>query len=132
MQSSAAWCESGQLGLVLVGGEDVRAFAAAEGAVVEFERVAVTEAQVRTYHLPTAPATGWNRHCWTAAAFPEADVLVFGHSHIHWDSVTDTGLRLLNPGSPTDRRRQPEHTYLTAYVRSGELSEVTLRRVPGR
>ncbi len=36
--------------------EDVRALAVAEGAVVEFERVAVTEEQVRTYHLPTAPA----------------------------------------------------------------------------
>jgi predicted phosphodiesterase len=60
----------------------------------------------------TGPTKGRERRC--AAAFPEADVLVFGHSHIPWDSVTDTGLRLLNPGSPTDRRRQPEHTYLTA------------------
>jgi hypothetical protein len=78
----------------------------------------------------TASGVNDERRC--AAAFPEADALVFGHSHIPWDSVTDTGLRLLNPGSPTDRRRQPEHTYLTAYVRSGELSEVTLHTVPGR
>jgi putative phosphoesterase len=41
------------------------------------------------------------------------DVLVFGHSHIPWDSVTPRGMRLLNPGSPTDRRRQPHCTYLT-------------------
>lgn len=75
----------------------------------------------------TGPAKGRERRC--AAAFPKTDVLVFGHSHIPWDSVTDTGLRLLNPGSPTDRRRQPEHTYLTARVRSGELSEVTLHAV---
>lgn len=75
----------------------------------------------------TGPAQGRERRC--AAAFPETDVLIFGHSHIPWDSVTDTGLRLLNPGSPTDRRRQPEHTYLTARVRSGELSEVTLHAV---
>jgi putative phosphoesterase len=42
-----------------------------------------------------------------AVAYPETDVLVFGHSHIPWDTVAHTGLRLLNPGSPTDRRRQP-------------------------
>jgi putative phosphoesterase len=78
----------------------------------------------------TGPAKGRERRC--AAAFPETDVLVFGHSHIPWDSVTDTGLRLLNPGSPTDRRRQPEHTYLTARIRSGELREVTLHAVPHR
>jgi len=45
-------------------------------------------------------------------AFPDADVLVFGHSHIPWDTVTPGGLRLLNPGSPTDRRRQPRHTIM--------------------
>ncbi|MFI9535916.1 metallophosphoesterase family protein [Nocardia fusca] len=78
----------------------------------------------------TGPAKGREHRC--AAAFPETDVLVFGHSHIPWDSVTDTGLRLLNPGSPTDRRRQPEHTYLTARIRSGELREVTLHAVPHR
>jgi len=43
--------------------------------------------------------------------FPDTDVLVFGHSHIPWDSTTPAGLRLLNPGSPTDRRRQPRCTY---------------------
>lgn len=35
------------------------------------------------------------------AAHPGLDVLVFGHSHIPWDSVTPGGLRILNPGSPT-------------------------------
>ncbi len=37
------------------------------------------------------------------AAFPDAHVLIFGHSHIPWDTTTPRGLRLLNPGSPTDR-----------------------------
>ncbi|WP_435593781.1 metallophosphoesterase family protein [Nocardia sp. bgisy118] len=63
-------------------------------------------------------------------AVDDADVVVFGHSHIPWDSVTTTGLRLLNPGSPTDKRRQPDHTYLTATVRSGRLSEVELHTIP--
>jgi len=61
--------------------------------------------------------------------YPDLDVLVFGHSHIPWDSTTATGLRLLNPGSPTDRRRQPHCTYLTATAAGGELRDVTLHRV---
>lgn len=42
-------------------------------------------------------------------AFPAADLVIFGHSHIPWDE-TGRGLRILNPGSPTDRRRQPHGT----------------------
>jgi putative phosphoesterase len=61
-----------------------------------------------------------------AVAYPETDVLVFGHSHIPWDTVAHTGLRLLNPGSPTDRRRQPRATYLTAVADDGMLRDVTL------
>ena len=60
------------------------------------------------------------------AAFPDADVLVFGHSHIPWATVSPRGLRLLNPGSPTDRRRQPRCTMMTATVDAGELRDVSL------
>jgi len=65
-----------------------------------------------------------------AKAYPDTDVLVFGHSHIPWDTRADTGLRLLNPGSPTDRRRQPHCTYMTATAADGELSDVVLHRIP--
>lgn len=64
--------------------------------------------------------------------FPGLDVLVFGHSHIPWDSTTPRGMRLLNPGSPTDRRRQPYCTYLTALADGGRLSDVELVRLPRR
>lgn len=57
-------------------------------------------------------------------AFANLDVLFFGHSHIPWDTVTPLGLRLLNPGSPTDRRRQPQATYLTAVAVDGELRDL--------
>lgn len=60
------------------------------------------------------------------ALFPDVDVLVFGHSHIPWDTVTPSGMRLLNPGSPTDRRRQPVCTYMTAVADAGTLREVVL------
>jgi putative phosphoesterase len=64
-----------------------------------------------------------------SAAYPDVDVLVFGHSHIPWDTVSESGLRLLNPGSPTDRRRQPFCTYMTAEVADGELHSVALQKL---
>jgi putative phosphoesterase len=64
-----------------------------------------------------------------ARLYPDTDVLVFGHSHIPWDSTAPTGLRLLNPGSPTDRRRQAHCTYMTASVGDGRLSEVVLHKL---
>ncbi len=62
------------------------------------------------------------------------DVLVFGHSHIPWDSTTAGGMRLLNPGSPTDRRRAPYATSLTAVVSPGagghaRLADVVLHEI---
>ncbi|MYT28661.1 MULTISPECIES: metallophosphoesterase [unclassified Streptomyces] len=78
----------------------------------------------------TGPAQGRERRC--ADRFPDLDVLVFGHSHIPWDTTTGTGLRLLNPGSPTDRRRQPACTYLTAEITDGRLTDVVLHHLPRR
>ena len=78
----------------------------------------------------TGAATG--REARMDRAFPGLDVLVFGHSHIPWDSTTPAGLRLLNPGSPTDRRRQPYCTYLTAVAEGGRLTDVELVRLPRR
>ncbi|MHA6667674.1 metallophosphoesterase family protein [Homoserinimonas sp. A447] len=78
----------------------------------------------------TGSAAGREARC--DAAFSDTDVLVFGHSHIPWDTMTPRGLRLLNPGSPTDRRRQPACTYLTAVADAGTLRDVELVDVPGR
>ncbi|MFC7849819.1 metallophosphoesterase family protein [Arthrobacter sp. NPDC057388] len=72
----------------------------------------------------TGQAKGREQRC--EALFPDADVLVFGHSHIPWDTVAPGGMRLLNPGSPTDRRRQPACTYMTAVVVNGRLDDVLL------
>jgi putative phosphoesterase len=77
----------------------------------------------------TGPAKGREERC--ARRFPETDVLVFGHSHIPWDSRAPAGLRLLNPGSPTDRRRQPHRTYMTASADAGALFDVELHRLSG-
>ena len=52
--------------------------------------------------------------------FPGARVVVFGHSHI--PLLEDDGeLMLLNPGSPTDRRRQPDHTFGLLWAEGGAV-----------
>ncbi len=76
----------------------------------------------------TGPSTGREARC--GSRFPAVDVLIFGHSHIPWDSTTPGGLRLLNPGSPTDRRRQPHCTWMTGQVAAGALTDVALHRRP--
>ncbi len=73
----------------------------------------------------TGSKTGREARC-DARFADTADVLVFGHSHIPWDTTTPRGLRLLNPGSPTDRRRQPVGTYLTAVADAGQLRDLQL------
>lgn len=78
----------------------------------------------------TGDAKGRELRC--AARFPDTDVLVFGHSHIPWDTTAPSGLRLLNPGSPTDRRRQPHGTFVTAVADGGELRDVVFHAVPAR
>lgn len=78
----------------------------------------------------TGGKEGRERRC--SVAYPDVDVLVFGHSHIPWDTTTETGLRLLNPGSPTDRRRQPSCTYMTMQVTAGKGPKVLLHRLPRR
>ena len=52
--------------------------------------------------------------------FPEARAIVFGHSHAPFLEDED-GLLLLNPGSPTDRRRQPRHTFALLRVEEGSV-----------
>ena len=75
----------------------------------------------------TGPAEGRDARC--QAAYPDIDLLCFGHSHIPWDSTTPAGLRLLNPGSPTDRRRQPACTYLTLRLEGGAIGDVRQHRL---
>ena len=98
--------------------------------VARFDAAGVRTAVVHE----TGAATGRERRC--AAAYPDVDVLVFGHSHIPWDTAAtrpDGGvLRLLNPGSPTDRRRQPDFTWMTAVAEAGRLDAVRLHRLAPR
>jgi uncharacterized protein len=57
--------------------------------------------------------------------FPGASLVVFGHSHIPLDQSAD-GLRIFNPGSPTDRRRQPHGTIGLLTVSGGRLRQARI------
>ncbi len=54
--------------------------------------------------------------------FPDADAVVFGHSHIPLHERAADGFQIFNPGSPTERRRAPQHTMGIAVAREGELT----------
>ena len=57
--------------------------------------------------------------------FPAADLVVFGHSHIPLDE-SGPGLRIFNPGSPTDRRRQPHGTLGLLEIEAGRLTKAAI------
>jgi predicted phosphodiesterase len=54
--------------------------------------------------------------------FPDAQLVVFGHSHIPWDQTHD-GQRSFNPGSPSDRRRQPHGTVGELILANGRIRD---------
>ena len=64
------------------------------------------------------PAT--RRLAWLRARFPDADAVVFGHSHLplHEEAVD---FQIFNPGSPTERRRAPRHTMGVARAEGGRI-----------
>ncbi|WP_448070467.1 metallophosphoesterase family protein [Georgenia yuyongxinii] len=93
----------------------------------EAARVTIAGVRLAVVH-ETGPARGREQRM--DAMFPETDLLVFGHSHIPWDTVSPRGMRLLNPGSPTDRRRQPHRTFMTAELGAGPRAiEATIHRL---
>ena len=55
--------------------------------------------------------------------FPDAAAVIFGHSHIPWQERSSEGdFQIFNPGSPTDKRRQPRHTMGMAEASGGTIA----------
>jgi putative phosphoesterase len=79
--------------------------------------VGVEEVQIAVVH-DAGPATG--RLVRLRARFPDADAVVFGHSHMPLHEEED-GFQIFNPGSPTQRRRAPHHTAGIATVDGARL-----------
>jgi putative phosphoesterase len=101
-------------------GPDVAAWGAAETATL-------TPAGLRIVMIhDSGPAA--RRLPRLRARFPDADLVVFGHSHIPLDDAGQN-LRIFNPGSPTDRRRQPHGTLGVLQVADGALVEARIVEV---
>ena len=101
-------------------GPDVAAWGAAETASVSLQGLAVA-----MIHDSGAAAGRLPR---MRARFPNAQLVIFGHSHIPINAVGG-GLRIFNPGSPTDRRRQPHGTLGVLHVAEGALIEARIVEV---
>ena len=82
--------------------------------------------QVAMIH-DSGPAAG--RAARLRRRFPDAELVVFGHSHIPMD-LTESGLRIVNPGSPTDKRRQPHRTLGVLQIDDGRLESVDILPLP--
>lgn len=63
--------------------------------------------------------------------YPDADLVVFGHSHLPLDEEGVHGQRLFNPGSCTERRRAPHRTYGLLVVAGGRLLDHQVMALPG-
>jgi putative phosphoesterase len=74
-------------------------------------------ARIGMTHVP-GPRAG--RQARLQARFPECDAVVYGHTHSP-ELVQHGGVWLLNPGSPTERRRAPERTMLALRIVAGRL-----------
>ncbi|WP_307868438.1 metallophosphoesterase family protein [Umezawaea beigongshangensis] len=98
-------------------GPDVAAWGAPESLELEVDGL-----RVAMVH-DSGQKTGRTRRM--ARRFPTADLVVFGHSHVPLDAAGD-GVRIFNPGSPTDKRRQPTGTLGVLRVARGRLTSAQI------
>ena len=103
-------------------GPDVAAWGAPE--TLELDLAGVRVAMIHD----AGPAQGRVRRM--RRRFPDADLVVYGHSHIPMD-LTEDGLRIFNPGSPTDKRRQPRGTLGVLELEDGRIASAQLLPTTG-
>jgi len=98
----------------VLGNNDV----ALRGSLPEVLEVTLGGVAVAVLH-DSGARTG--REARMARRFPDADLVVFGHSHIPMIGEGVGGQRLCNPGSPTQRRAQPDHTVAVLELDGGSI-----------
>jgi uncharacterized protein len=100
-------------------GADVAAWGAPETAALDIEGL-----RIAMIH-DSGPSAG--RLSRMRRRFPDAGLVVFGHSHIPLDETSADGtFRIFNPGSPTDRRRQPHGTVGLLDIAGGTLESARI------
>jgi putative phosphoesterase len=98
------------------------------GSLPPFSLVDVAGVRIGLVH-DAGPATG--RPGRLHRRFPDADVVVFGHSHAPVDEVGQAGQLLFNPGSPTQRRAQPRCTFGELLLARGSVVDHRIIPVDG-
>ena len=86
--------------------------------VVEIEgvRIGITHGHVGPTHITTRA-----RARLTFASQPDVAVICFGHSHMPSVGRVDDGPLLVNPGSPTDKRREPRYSWALLTIDDGRI-----------
>jgi putative phosphoesterase len=98
----------------VLGNNDAELF----GLLPETESLVLDGVRIAMIH-DSGPSQG--RAARMRRRFPDAEVVVFGHSHIPWHDAGVDGQLLFNPGSPTERRSQPNHTLGTLDLDGGRV-----------
>jgi putative phosphoesterase len=93
--------------------------AAVTAALPAVAMVSVEGVRIAVVH-DSGPARG--RLARLRSRFPEADAVIFGHSHMPLHERADDGFQIFNPGSPTERRRAPARTMGIARADDGKLA----------
>ena len=127
------WIDTGLLDrLEAVAGQVLGCYGNNDSAEVRARLPEIAQSQLAEVRVVVVHETGGakGREERMDRRFPAADLIVFGHSHIPWDTTTPRGKRLLNPGSATDKRRQPRATFQTLELDAGAIGPVTLHELP--
>jgi uncharacterized protein len=100
-----------------------------DGALPETLELELAGVRIAMIH-DSGPTRGRERRL--HERFPDADVVVFGHSHVPWNAVGVDGQLLFNPGSPTERRQQPHRTVGILELADGEVVTASVEVVDPR
>lgn len=103
-------------------GEDVAEWGAPD--TVEWQEAGVNIAMIHN----GGPRTGRQRRL--TSLFPTAQLIIYGHSHIPMIDEGNDEVCIVNPGSPTDKRRQPYRTMARVRIEDSHVVDVELVRLP--
>jgi putative phosphoesterase len=80
--------------------------------------IRVEESYIGMVHTP-GPRAG--REARLRAKFPDCNAVIYGHTHVP-DVTEDEGVWILNPGSPTEKRKSPSHAMLVLAVAGKQVA----------
>ena len=83
---------------------------------VDGTRIGITHGHIGPTHISTP-----ERARLTFAKQPDLAAICFGHSHMPSVTRTAGGTLLVNPGSPTDKRRQASYSWALLTIEDGRV-----------